>query len=107
VAFLLTLTDARVRNESAPFDHPHLFIPEGQRADGSDIMLEVPAVGGKGQKAQKLPPLDPSSPNGKLAILNPPPRSRKEGAEFCFLWLLVPLCLEQRLFVRDYPPYNS
>lgn len=27
--FLTTLTDPRVRDESAPFDHPELFVPEG------------------------------------------------------------------------------
>jgi cytochrome c peroxidase len=29
VAFMLALTDERVRNESAPFDHPELFVPNG------------------------------------------------------------------------------
>jgi cytochrome c peroxidase len=30
IAFLKTLTDQRVVRESAPFDHPELFIPEGE-----------------------------------------------------------------------------
>ena len=29
VAFLMSLTDERVRNHAAPFDHPELYIPEG------------------------------------------------------------------------------
>jgi cytochrome c peroxidase len=33
VAFLKTLTDERVRNRKAPFDHPDLFIPHGQLDD--------------------------------------------------------------------------
>src|SRR5207244_2231243 len=33
VAFLKTLTDDRVRFESAPFDHPQLFIPNGHPGD--------------------------------------------------------------------------
>ena len=36
VAFLEALTDPRVDNQSAPFDHPELFVPVGEqtRADG-------------------------------------------------------------------------
>ncbi|WP_437758205.1 cytochrome-c peroxidase [Sorangium sp. So ce1389] len=59
VAFLLTLTDERVRGQQAPFDHPQLFVPDGhvgdtaavQPADGGtaeDVMLEIPAVGAEG-----------------------------------------------------------
>jgi len=33
VAFLLTLTDERVRHEQAPFDHPQLFVPNGHLGD--------------------------------------------------------------------------
>ncbi len=42
VAFLNALTDERVRRAAAPFDHPQLFIPNG------DGLLEVPAVGAAG-----------------------------------------------------------
>src|SRR4051795_3377652 len=37
VAFLEGLTDPRVRDQSAPFDHPELFVPVGEqtRADGA------------------------------------------------------------------------
>lgn len=55
VAFLETLTDQRVVNRSAPFDHPQLFVPNGHRIEQvngktvvQDIMVEVPAVGVQG-----------------------------------------------------------
>lgn len=69
VDFLLALTDERVRQESAPFDHPQLFVPDGHtgRISGhpkrsrllADNLLEVPAVGSAGRAAQGLPPLKP------------------------------------------------
>ena len=46
VEFLKALTDERVRNESAPFDHPELIIPDGVDALGSDILLTLAATGG-------------------------------------------------------------
>src|SRR5207244_4168259 len=59
VAFLKTLTDDRVRFESAPFDHPQLFIPNGHPGDAvavtndgtgkaTDTLVEVPASGAAG-----------------------------------------------------------
>ncbi|MBI5583674.1 MAG: cytochrome C peroxidase [Deltaproteobacteria bacterium] len=60
VAFLLTLTDERVRQERAPFDHPQLFIPNGhdEGLPGlPDQMLELPAVGTGGRPAAGLPPI--------------------------------------------------
>jgi hypothetical protein len=60
VAFLgRPLTDMRVVRQSAPFDHPQLFVPNGHEMHGnrplvtdegvaSDIFLEIPAVGRKG-----------------------------------------------------------
>ena len=59
VAFLKTLTDDRVRFESAPFDHPQLFIPNGHPGDAkavtndgtgraTDTLLELPASGAAG-----------------------------------------------------------
>jgi cytochrome c peroxidase len=45
VAFLLALTDDRVKFERAPFDHPELIVPNGHKADLSDNLLEMPAVG--------------------------------------------------------------
>ncbi|MFQ5510085.1 MAG: cytochrome-c peroxidase, partial [Leptospirillia bacterium] len=60
VSFLLTLTDERVRNQSAPFDHPQLFVSNGHPGDDAatvdsdgdgiadDNMVEIPAVGAAG-----------------------------------------------------------
>ncbi|PKN13658.1 MAG: cytochrome C peroxidase [Deltaproteobacteria bacterium HGW-Deltaproteobacteria-4] len=69
VDFLLALTDERVRQERAPFDHPQLIIPDGheERIAGNpkrsrvlvDRMVEIPAVGANGRPAQGLPPLRP------------------------------------------------
>jgi hypothetical protein len=39
VAFMKSLTDERVRNHSAPFDHPELFIPEGD----PEVLRRIPA----------------------------------------------------------------
>jgi cytochrome c peroxidase len=55
-AFLLSLTDERVRIQKAPFDHPQLFVPNGP-ADPSgqaeERMMEIPAVGRTGGAPQK------------------------------------------------------
>lgn len=57
VAFLGALTDDRVRYRRAPFDHPQLFVPDGQQLvdDGTgratDVMREIPAVGAQGGPA--------------------------------------------------------
>ena len=60
VAFLESLTDERVRDQAAPFDHPQLFVPAGAqtRDDGSvltdasgravDCFKEVAATGASG-----------------------------------------------------------
>lgn len=42
VAFLRSLTDERVRLQSAPFDHPQLLLPNG------DAVIEFPATGAAG-----------------------------------------------------------
>ena len=70
VAFLKTLTDPRVANESAPFDHPSLRVTNGHagnnlsvtdRGDGKavDEYLALPAVGKLGRSAKGLPPVAP------------------------------------------------
>lgn len=59
VAFLKSLTDERVRNESAPFDHPELFIPNGHNLDGSTELLRITPVGAAGRQAEGLNPLLP------------------------------------------------
>ncbi len=48
VEFLTTLTDDRVRNETAPFDHPQLLIPHGTPEDLSDpaTIITIPPTGG-------------------------------------------------------------
>jgi len=60
VAFLgRPLTDPRVLQQRAPFDHPQLFVPNGHRRHGGqlevteegvagDVLLEIPAVGRRG-----------------------------------------------------------
>ncbi|MBI5117267.1 cytochrome C peroxidase [Candidatus Poribacteria bacterium] len=73
VEFLLTLTDERVRNEMAPFDHPQIFVPNGHPGDqdiiecienvdgvnqACDDLLDVEAVGAFGRPAEGLPPLE-------------------------------------------------
>ena len=58
-AFLISLTDERVRSRRAPFDHPQLFVPDGHGEDESDLrddgrgvaldrMREIPTVGRSG-----------------------------------------------------------
>lgn len=39
VAFLKSLTDERVRNHAAPFDHPELFVPNGD----PETLIRIPA----------------------------------------------------------------
>jgi cytochrome c peroxidase len=69
VAFMLTLTDGRVKNKAAPFDHPQLFLPIGIPTQSGllectqeeifmgncDQMDELPAVGSGGLSALALP----------------------------------------------------
>ena len=48
VAFLKTLTDERVRNHSAPFDHPSINVPKvrevnAQGASDRTALVEIPA----------------------------------------------------------------
>jgi cytochrome c peroxidase len=74
VEFLLMLTDERVRKETAPFDHPQLFLPNGSRQQGgaivgdfnlirpggfrdTELVRELPAVGSQGLPAEGLPPI--------------------------------------------------
>jgi hypothetical protein len=54
-AFLLALTDERVRYRQAPFDHPQIFVPDGQLGNSCfalpvDQFREIPAVGRHGGK---------------------------------------------------------
>ena len=40
VEFLKALTDPRVKNQSAPFDHPELYVPVGEQADDSGNLVK-------------------------------------------------------------------
>ena len=51
IAFMLALTDERVRSQSAPFDHPQLWVPAGDSTPGDDNLVQVPAVGAAGGAA--------------------------------------------------------
>jgi len=78
VAFLVALTDERVRLERAPFDHPQLFVPAGRAVSGGHVdagaparlsgargfergehVTEIPAVGSTGRNGVTQPPLEP------------------------------------------------
>ncbi|MHA3773444.1 cytochrome-c peroxidase [Verrucomicrobiota bacterium sgz303538] len=55
VAFLVSLTDQRVRIQAAPFDHPELFIPNGHPGDDAQIpILSINSVNGIQQAADSL-----------------------------------------------------
>ncbi|MDD2770458.1 MAG: cytochrome C peroxidase, partial [Methylococcus sp.] len=83
VAFLNALTDERVRDEAAPFDHPALEVPNGHAGDhqavkdadgdglADDEFLKVPAVGRKGRAAQGLGPIEALQGSIKGAHGNP------------------------------------
>lgn len=60
VFFLMTLTDDRVRNEMAPFDHPELRVVDGYDAQRIERVVEVPAVGLGGRGPGGPPPTFPS-----------------------------------------------
>ncbi len=53
-AFLLSLTDERVRYQKAPFDHPQLFVSNGHKVEANklgnakDKFMEIKAVGKNG-----------------------------------------------------------
>ncbi|MRR54693.1 MAG: hypothetical protein EG822_09315 [Deltaproteobacteria bacterium] len=44
VAFMMAMTDERVRNKEAPFDHPEIFIPNGDSVNDTDV-IRLPATG--------------------------------------------------------------
>lgn len=58
VAFMMALTDERVRNQSAPFDHPELLIPI-PNDDGTDLLMRIAATDLNGAQAQTLLTLNP------------------------------------------------
>jgi cytochrome c peroxidase len=84
VAFLVSLTDDRVRYERAPFDHPQLFITNGHPGDQNAVtndgtgqatttLLELPAVGANGTNTPQPNFLGVSSQLSPSTITQPPP----------------------------------
>jgi len=88
VAFLVSLTDERVRYERAPFDHPQLFITNGHPGDQNAVtndgtgqatttVIELPAVGRNGTSVPQpnflgvSPQLSPTT----ITPPSPPPSS--------------------------------
>jgi cytochrome c peroxidase len=91
VAFLVSLTDDRVRYERAPFDHPQLFItnghPEDQNAVTNDgtgqattTVIELPAVGRNGTSAPQPNFLGVSSEPATTTITPPSSKNPLEGS---------------------------
>ncbi len=60
VAFLKSLTDPRVAAQSAPFDHPELFIPNGD----PEVLIHIPATDFNGVPILPPPILLPGNCNG-------------------------------------------
>ncbi len=54
VAFLNSMTDERVRNESAPFDHPEIFVPNGDLPVGTTEFFQVKATDANGVAASSI-----------------------------------------------------
>jgi len=84
VAFLVSLTDDRVRYERGPFDHPQLFITNGHPGDQNAVtndgtgqatttLLELPAVGANGTNTPQPNFLGVSSQLSPSTITQPPP----------------------------------
>jgi len=55
-AFMKAMTDERVRKEAAPFDHPEIFIPNGDSASDTDL-IHLPATGLVGTPTVTLNPV--------------------------------------------------
>jgi cytochrome c peroxidase len=82
VAFLVSLTDERVRHERAPFDHPQLFVTNGHPGDQNAVtndgtgqatttVIELPAVGANGTTTPQ-PNFLGVSPQLSSATVTPP-----------------------------------
>jgi hypothetical protein len=71
VEFLKSLTDERVRNHSAPFDHPELFIPNGHLPNGDTEFIRIAARDANGVQAATIgltinPVVSPNSQTNQL-----------------------------------------
>ena len=66
VEFLKSLTDERVRNQTAPFDHPQLFIPSG---DAAESMIALAPTGGGPAAQPPLLAVDPFASRVTLTAL--------------------------------------
>jgi len=68
VAFMKAMTDERVRNESAPFDHPELYVPNGMAPDGNTEFLRIAARDAAGTPAPTIAiTIDPIASPTRLA----------------------------------------
>jgi cytochrome c peroxidase len=91
VAFLVSLTDERVRYERAPFDHPQLFITNGHPGDQNAVtndgtgqatttVIELPAVGRNGTTVPQPNFLGVSSQLSPTTITAPSSTNPLEGS---------------------------
>jgi len=91
VAFLISLTDDRVRYERAPFDHPQLFITNGHPGDQNAVtndgtgqatttVIELPAVGQNGTTVPRPNFLGVSSQLSPTTITRPSSPNPLEGS---------------------------
>lgn len=102
VAFLEALTDPRVEHQSAPFDHPQLFVPNGHvnplaggATGAADNLTEVPATGATGGAplARFLAPPIANPPVVTPPIVTPPAKPATS------MWL-TKIAMAKRLKVR-------
>jgi cytochrome c peroxidase len=91
VAFLVSLTDERVRYERAPFDHPQLFVTNGHPGDQNAVtddgsgqatttVVELPAVGRNGIAGDPQPNFLGVTPQRATTKITPPSRNPLEGS---------------------------
>jgi cytochrome c peroxidase len=86
VAFLEALTDPRVRDQSAPFDHPELFVPGGAQTDDAGAVVTdaagravdcfkriAPTGGGGGTPLVPFPNFDALPCDEPVDMHNPAP----------------------------------
>src|SRR4028118_749479 len=107
VAFLVSLTDDRVRYERAPFDHPQLFVTNGHPGERNAVtddgtgqatttVLELPAVGRNGTTVPQpnflglpsqlsptttTPPASPNPLEGSMTEQDCPPGSKLKSVK--------------------------